>query len=483
MAAHIDVEVTQRRVLARLLSRGARTEWGRRHGYSKLSRYEVFAEAVPVCSYEKLRPWVMRMVGGESDVLWPGRVRRFAQSSGTSDGRSKYIPITDESLRVNHYRGGSDAVAHYLAHNPQSRLFEGRALILGGSFANGLTDLPKGTRVGDLSATLIDRIPAAAGLLRVPSKRIALMENWTEKLPLLARKAAQRKGITNLSGVPSWMLSVLKEVLAIMGKEDITQVWPRLEVFFHGGIAFDPYRAQYKEIIPSDRMHYLETYNASEGFFAVQDDPEVRAMSLLLDAGMFYEFEPLEGGAPVPAWQVEEGRVYALLLSGVNGLWRYGIGDTVRVRSLSPLRITIEGRTKHYINAFGEELMVHNAEQAVTAACVKHGCSVLNFTAAPLFETGATTNGCHQWVIEFAKQPADLPAFARTLDDELRRVNSDYDAKRTGDLFLTPLRVVVARQGLFDRWLASTGKLGGQRKVPRLCNDRRFIEPLLAANI
>ena len=476
-------EKCQRLELARLLARAADTEWGRRHNYRALRSYEDYARAVDVTPYEELRPLVMRMIAGEPDLLWPGRTLRYAQSSGTSDGKSKYIPVTDDSLRLSHYRGGADVVAHYLTLYPSSRLFAGKSFILGGSFAHEL-DLPQGSkvRVGDLSANLIDNINPLANLVRVPSKQIALMADWHEKLPALVH-AASRADVTNISGVPSWFLTVLRSMLEYCGASEIHEVWPHLEVFFHGGIAFGPYRDQYNAIIDPARMRYLETYNASEGFFAVQDTLESRAMLLLVDAGTFYEFIPLDNPAasPLPAWQLEPGRIYAMIISSANGLWRYPIGDTVRVETVSPLRITIAGRTKHYINAFGEEVMVHNTDAALARTCAELDCDVLNYTAAPVYTTSGH-RGRHQWLIEFARQPRSLDEFAARLDLNLTRENSDYQAKRSGNIFLDPLEIVVARPGLFDDWLESTGKLGGQRKVPRLSNDRKIMQQMLAFN-
>ena len=470
-------EKCQRLELARLLARAADTEWGRRHNYRALRSYEDYARAVDVTPYEELRPLVMRMIAGEPDLLWPGRTLRYAQSSGTSDGKSKYIPVTDDSLRLSHYRGGADVVAHYLTLYPSSRLFAGKSFILGGSFANEL-DL----RLGDVPANLIDNINPLANLVRVPSKQIALMADWHEKLPALVH-AASRADVTNISGVPSWFLTVLRSMLEYCGASEIHEVWPHLEVFFHGGIAFGPYRDQYNAIIDPARMRYLETYNASEGFFAVQDTLESRAMLLLVDAGTFYEFIPLDNPAasPLPAWQLEPGRIYAMIISSANGLWRYPIGDTVRVETVSPLRITIAGRTKHYINAFGEEVMVHNTDAALARTCAELDCDVLNYTAAPVYTTSGH-RGRHQWLIEFARQPRSLDEFAARLDLNLTRENSDYQAKRSGNIFLDPLEIVVARPGLFDDWLESTGKLGGQRKVPRLSNDRKIMQQMLAFN-
>lgn len=480
-------QAVQERVLRQLTSAARRTEAGEQGGFATMRSYADYARRVPVSDYADIRQQVERMVRGERDVLWPGRCKRFAQSSGTSDGKSKYVPVTADSLRINHYAGGRSAVARYLALYPDSRLFAGKSLILGGSFANELHGLPRGVRVGDLSANLIDAINPAVNLVRVPSKKIALMADWRRKLPALVA-ATLHEDVTNISGVPSWMLTVLREVLRASGAATVHDVWPRLEVFFHGGIAFGPYREQYRSITDPARMRYLETYNASEGFFAVADTTDPSAgMRLLLDAGVFYEFLPLDQlDAPhpeaLPAWRVEPGQVYALIISACNGLWRYSIGDTVRIESAEPLRISIAGRTRSYINAFGEEVMVHNTDAALAEACRLTGARALDYTAAPVFADGGR-RGRHQWLIEWHTPPADPADFADILDRALQAVNSDYQAKRTGGIFLDRLEIIAARPGLFDDWLASTGKLGGQRKVPRLANDRHIMDKILKMNI
>ncbi len=470
--------------LVKLIERAALTTIGRKYNFSRVRTYKQFASTVPLYRYEDLRPMIMRMVNGEKDVLWPGRTFHFAQSSGTSDGKSKYIPITTAALRKNHYQGASDVVSHYLNLNPDSRLFAGKGFILGGSFANEL-NLKPGTHVGDLSATLINNINPVVNLFRVPSKRVALMEDWSEKLPALV-DASINENITNLSGVPSWFLTVLKEVLKRKGASCIHEVWPNLEVFFHGGIAFAPYREQYEKICDMSKMHFLDTYNASEGFFAVQSDWETTAMLLLLDVGVFYEFIPIEdidSSTPevYPIWEIETGKTYELVITACNGLWRYRIGDTVTIEQTHPVKIKIAGRTKSFINAFGEELMVHNADDAITAASAATGAEVLNYTAAPVY-AGDNTHGRHEWLIEFSTKPADPAAFMRALDERLQHVNSDYAAKRNGNIFLDAPTLVIAEEGLFDRWLGSTGKLGGQRKIPRLSNNRDTIDDMLTFN-
>lgn len=478
-----NIRHVQLRQLDMLTRKGERTGYGKANKLKHTADYAAFAATLPVAGYPEIRHLVMAMVDGVPDILWPGVCRRFAQSSGTSDGRSKFIPVTADSLHLNHYPGASAAVAHYLANYPDSRMFSGRGFILGGSFATQL-QVPEGVKAGDLSAHLIEACGPLVDIYRVPPRDIALMEDWTQKVPALV-KASLRANVTNISGVPSWFLTVLRAVIAEAGVNTVHDVWPNLEVFFHGGIAMDPYRSQYAAITDPDRMRYVETYNASEGFFACQDLREPGSMLLLLDAGVFYEFVPLdEADDPhpahaVPAWEVEEGRTYALVITAPNGLWRYPIGDTVRIVSRDPLRIAIAGRTKAFINAFGEEVMVHNTDAALTRTCHAHGCEALNYTVAPVFADGGR-RGCHQWLIEWATPPADTAAFAADLDRALQDENSDYAAKRSGGIFLDPLEVIDARPGVFDAWLASTGKLGGQRKIPRISNDRHIIDAILS---
>lgn len=471
------VEVAQRRVLARLLHQARTTAVGEKYGFAAIASYEDFARIVPMVQYEDIRADVMRMVHGEKNILWPGQCRSFAQSSGTSGGKSKFIPVTDTSLRVNHYAGAALSVAAYLGAYPDSRLFGGKSLILGGSFANELLDVPADVCVGDLSATLIARINPAVNLFRVPDRKTALLADWTKKLPLIAEKAA-KEDITNISGVPSWFLTVLQTIIRQSGADTIHDVWPHLEVFFHGGIAFGPYREQYRAITDTSRMRYQENYNASEGFFAIQDCPDSRAMRLLTDIGVFYEFLPLGQELALPAWKVEPGCIYELIISSCNGLWRYRIGDTVHVESVEPLRITIAGRTKSFINAFGEEVMEWNTDAALTAACQITDASAANYTAAPVYAEDGH-KGRHQWFIEWNAVPhCGIDAFAAILDRELQRVNSDYQAKRSGNIFLDRLEIISVPAGTFDRWLKSTGKLGGQRKVPRLSNNRNIADSI-----
>ncbi len=385
--------------------------------------------------------------------------------------------MSDRVLKRCHYRGSSDVVARYLAEYKESHLFAGKALILGGSFATDLKLSRPGVKVGDLSAHLIDCINPVVGLLRVPDHDTALMQDWHEKLPALVKQVAS-ENVVSLSGVPSWMMTVLKEVLKLTGARTIREVWPNLEVFFHGGISFEPYREEYRRLIGDDNMRYFETYNASEGFFAVQYHRDERPMLLLMDVDTFYEFIPVTGGEPLPAWQLAKGKVYEMIITNSAGLYRYRLGDTVKVESLNPLTITIAGRTMQYINAFGEEVMVFNTDAALARTCKEMGVSAADYTAAPYFAT-CGTRGHHDWLVEWNGEEPDVREFARLLDENLRRENSDYDAKRSGDIFLDPLVVTTVPRGTFNRWLQATGKLGGQRKIPRLSPDRRYIDKIL----
>lgn len=480
-AAHS--EEIQRKVLHHLVAAAANTEWGKEHGFGEISSYEDFARQSPLTDYESTKGYIDRMRHGEADVLWRGRVKWYAKSSGTTNDKSKFIPVSPEGLKRVHYAGPRDAVAIYLHNNPKSRIFDGRSLILGGSHAPNY-NLP-GSLVGDLSAILIENIPSIVNTFRVPSKKTALLADFMEKRDKIAREA-MNKNVTNISGVPSWMLSVLDRMLELSGKKYVNEVWPNLEVFFHGGVAFTPYRERYHQIINNPEMNYMETYNASEGFFGIQNEPSDPAMLLMIDYDVFYEFIPLEEvGKPdakvVPLWNVELGKNYAMVITTSCGLWRYQIGDTVKFTSKNPYKFVISGRTKSFINAFGEELMVDNAEKGLAEACAKTGAVVAEYTAAPVFMD--VHGKCrHQWVVEFAKRPDDIEKFADELDKALQRINSDYEAKRSNNVTLQRLEIVEAKPGLFDRWLASKGKLGGQHKVPRLSNNRAIIDEILALN-
>lgn len=473
----------QQRVLQQLLSKAADTEYGQRFGFDSIRSYDDFAQRVPLNSYEELKGYIDRMRHGEKHVLWPGQVQWYAKSSGTTNDKSKFIPVSAEGLHDIHYQGGKDVVTFYLRNNPNSRLFDGKSLILGGSHSPNYN--VDGSLVGDLSAILIENINPLVNLMRVPRKRTALLSDFEVKRDRIAQECLH-KNITNISGVPSWMLSVLVRVMELSGKKYLEEVWPNLEVFFHGGIAFTPYRSQYEQLITSSKMHYMETYNASEGFFGIQDDPTDRSMLLMLDYGVFYEFIPLEEvGRPdatvVPLEGVEIGRNYAMVITTSCGLWRYMIGDTVEFTSKRPYKFIITGRTKYFINAFGEELIMDNAEKGLAYACEKTGAQVLEYTAAPVY-MDKNAKCRHQWLIEFSKDPDNLERFAQALDEKLQELNSDYEAKRSHNVTLQHLEVVKAKEGLFNDWLKQKGRLGGQHKVPRLSNSRKNMDELLEMN-
>lgn len=478
-----QAEALQEKQLKRLVADARQTEWGIKHAYNTIHHYEDFARLVPIQTYEEIKPYVERMRHGARNVLWPSEVKWYAKSSGTTNDKSKFIPVTREGLKQMHYKGPVDCVAYYLQTRPDSRFFDGKGLILGGSHAPNYN--LKHSLVGDLSAILIENIHPLANLLRVPSKEVALLSDFEEKMERIARGTIG-KNITNISGVPSWMMAVIKRVLEITGAQTLDEIWPNLEIFFHGGVSFAPYRETYKELIRSERMQYRETYNASEGFFGVQNDPADPAMMLMLDYGVFYEFIPLEEvGKPnpniVPLTGVEVGRNYAVVISNLCGLWRYLIGDTVRFTNKDPYKFVISGRTKHFINAFGEELVVENAEKGLQAACKATGAQVSEYTAAPVF-MGTDAKCRHQWLVEFSVAPDSMQHFVEVLDTTLQQVNSDYEAKRYKDITLQQLEVIPARPDLFHDWLKAKGKLGGQHKVPRLSNTREYIDDMLKLN-
>ena len=475
-----QAESLQADQLKKLVSKAVHTEWGVKHGYGTIRSYEDYIRQVPIQSYDDIKPYVERMRHGARNVLWPSQVRWYAKSSGTTNDKSKFIPVTSEGLKQMHYKGPADCLAYYLMTRPDSRFFDGKGLILGGSHAPNYN--LKHSLVGDLSAILIENIHPLANFLRVPSKEVALLSDFEEKMERITRSTIS-KNITNISGVPSWMMAVIKRVLEITGAQSLDEVWPNLEIFFHGGVSFAPYRETYQQLIRSPRMQYRETYNASEGFFGVQNDPTDPSMMLMLDYGVFYEFIPLEElGKPdptiLPLTGIEVGRNYAVVISNMCGLWRYLIGDTVRFTSKNPYKFVISGRTKHFINAFGEELVVENAEKGLQAACIATGAQVSEYTAAPVF-MGTDAKCRHQWLIEFSVAPDSIEHFTQVLDETLQQVNSDYEAKRYKDITLQRLEVIPARPDLFHDWLKAKGKLGGQHKVPRLSNTREYIDEML----
>ena len=477
-----NAEEIQNGVLKKLVDAASGTEWGRRYDFKNIKDYSGF-DKQPVQVYDDVKGYIDRMRHGEKDVLWPGTVKWYAKSSGTTNDKSKFIPVSADGLKKIHYRGGTDAVALYLGENPQSNFFSGKGLILGGSHSPNYN--LKDSLVGDLSAILIQNVNPLVNFIRVPSKKIALLSEFEEKVERIASSTIN-KNVTNISGVPSWMLAVIKRILEKTGAETLDQVWPNLEVFFHGGVCFTPYREQYKSIIPSSKMHYMETYNASEGFFGLQNSLSDPAMLLMIDYDVFYEFIPLdelENEHPniVPLWGVEVGKNYAMVISTSCGLWRYIIGDTVKFTQKNPYKFIITGRTKHFINAFGEELMVDNAEKGLQVACKETGAQVLEYSAAPVF-MDANAKCRHQWLIEFSKMPDSVEHFRKVLDKALQSINSDYEAKRHKDITLQELEIIVARPGLFHDWLKQKGKLGGQHKIPRLSNNREHIESMLKLN-
>lgn len=475
-----------------LLNKAKNTEFGEQHyfdlilGQGKRRQQEdAFRRLVPLSTYDQLKPWIERMLYGEEDILWPGLCKWFAKSSGTTSDKSKYIPITNDALRYTHMRGGTDSVVIYLMINPHATMLDnmGKGLILGGSFSDEV--FPKGIKAGDLSATLIKNVSPVVNKMRVPNKKIALMQEWEAKLDALTDAVMDDKNITSISGVPSWMLGVLEKVLEKKGAKDITEVWPNLEVFFHGGIAFGPYRERYKKLIPSEKMHYLETYNASEGFFGIQSSWYDQSLQLIVDNRIYYEFIPMSeydesnsNMKAIPLRDVELGVNYAMVIS-TPGLWRYIIGDTVKFTQKDPFKFVITGRTKAFINAFGEELMVSNADEALSRTCAEMNCQVAEYTAAPTFAKDGK-KAHHTWIIEFAKSPKDVNAFAELLDKNLQSVNSDYEAKRYKDIFLDRLELIQSPRGCFEEWLrVKKGKLGGQVKIPRLSNSRQYLEEML----
>ncbi|MDP4223500.1 MAG: GH3 auxin-responsive promoter family protein [Bacteroidota bacterium] len=470
---------TQQEVLFKILSFAASTEWGKTFGYTTIRSVREYQSRVPVRPFEAYLPFIERMLKGEVNITWPGYIKWFAKSSGTTSTKSKFIPISRESLEECHFQAAKDILTIYTLNYPETKIFSGKGLTLGGS--NKINQYSEKSIYGDLSAVLIWNAPFYAELVRTPKQKIALIEDFEEKLELIT-KTTVYQNVTSFSGVPSWYLTLIKYVLAYTGKSNLLEVWPNLEVFFHGGVSFTPYREIYSQLIPGDQMHYMETYNASEGFFGIQDDPLKADMLLMLDYGIFYEFIPsdrLNTDSP-PVYtigEVQPGVNYAMVISTNGGLWRYLIGDTIIFTSTNPYRFRISGRTKHFINAFGEEVIVDNADKALEAACRGTGAVITEYTAGPVY-MGAKSRGTHEWIIEFEKAPEDLGRFTDLLDETLKSINSDYEAKRNKDINLVRPIIKQVPQGTFNRWLKSKNKLGGQNKVPRLSNTREYIEEL-----
>lgn len=470
----------QQEIFQNLIAQAENTEFGKKNHFNEVTSYAEFKEKVPLQTYESLKPYIDRVMEGEDQVLWPSETKWFAKSSGTTSERSKFIPVSKESLFDCHYKGGKDLLALYYENFPDRKLYNGKHLIVGGSAQIIPIDID--SYFGDLSAIIVKNLPWWAEIRRTPSKEIALMSEWEEKIEKMARETIQ-EDVYILAGVPSWTFVLLQKVLEISGKKHIKEVWPNLELFLHGGVNFEPYRQSFEKLIPSSEMHYVETYNASEGFFGIQDVPNSNELLLMLDYGIFYEFIPMSGFRGVDSETVVDlsgvkpGENYAVVISTNGGLWRYILGDTVQFTSTQPFRFKITGRTKSFINVFGEEVIVENAEKAIAQACVRTNALIQEFTAGPVY-LAEGKKGKHEWIVEFTQHPENLGVFEQILDEELRTINSDYDAKRQKNLLLENLEVKVAKSGTFDAWLKSKNKLGGQHKIPRLSNDRTILEEI-----
>jgi len=473
----------QAETLYKLLEMGQDTEWGKMHNFSNINNYNDFKKATPITDYNVLKPYINRIMQGEQNILWPTPIKWFAKSSGTTDDKSKFIPVSKEALEECHFRGGKDVYSLYTNLNPNTTIYNGKALALGGS--HQICNMSADSYYGDLSAILMQNLPFWVEFYRTPDLSIALMDEWERKLELLALET-MNEDVTHLAGVPSWTLILFKKILEISGKATINEVWPNFELFIHGGVNFGPYRDQFKKILLCEKTKYFETYNASEGFFAIQNNLESDDMLLMLDLGVFYEFIPIqeihkEDPTVISLEDVEIGENYALVISTNSGLWRYMIGDTVAFTQKYPFKIKITGRTKHFMNAFGEEVIVENADHALKYACEKTGAIIAEYTAAPLF-MGDKNKGAHQWLIEFEKMPQEMHVFEESLDIKLKSVNSDYEAKRYKDIALSQPQVLSIKKGVFYEWMKHKGKLGGQHKVPRLANNRTIADEIISIN-
>jgi len=474
------VEV-QKEWLERLVADGCNTIYGQKHNFNEIQNYSDFVKNVPLKDYDDVKVWVERAVQGEENVLWPGDTKWFAKSSGTTSDRSKFIPVTKDSLEECHYKGGKDLLAIYYSHFPSTKLYRGKHLVVGGTAEQNT--LRPDSYTGDLSSIILKNLPWWVEIKRIPSRETALMSEWEEKIEKLAEET-MNEDVSSISGVPSWTLVLLNRILEKKGKSDIREVWPNLELFMHGGVSFKPYEKEFKKIIPHEDMHYIESYNASEGFFGIQDEINGDLL-LMLDYGIYFEFIPMseykgtQSEKVFGLQDVELGENYAMVITTNGGLWRYIIGDTIRFTSIKPYRFVVSGRTKHYINVFGEELIVDNSDNAIKAACEQTNSLLKDYTACPIYMENGKQGG-HEWIIEFSKEPEDMDVFSKILDTNLRELNSDYDAKRTKDLSLNFPLIHKARPNLFDDWLKSNNKLGGQHKVPRLSNDRKIVEQILS---
>lgn len=472
----------QLEVFHRLITAARYTEWGRQYDYGSITSPDRFRERVPLQDYTQVKPYVDRLRAGEQNLLWPTDIRWFAKSSGTTNAKSKFIPVSREALEECHYKGGKDLLALHYSMSPQSKLYQGMTMVIGGS--STIEPVRTDAYTGDLSAIIIRNLPIWVEVRRTPVIETALMENWEEKVERMARET-MREDVRSIAGVPSWTLVILKRILEITGRKHMLEVWPNLELFMHGGVSFRPYRDQFKALFPSPTVNYLESYNASEGFFGITDRHRADDLLLMLDYGIFFEFIPVEDldreQPPTKLLhEVEVDRHYALVISTNAGLWRYMPGDTVRFTSVRPYRIQVSGRTRSFINAFGEELIVENADRGIEAACQATGAVVSDYTAGPIYMEREARGG-HEWVVEFDRMPTDLDTFTSVMDETMRALNSDYDAKRRGDLALQRPRLHAVPKGTFFHWMKQRGKLGGQNKVPRLANDRVLLDQLLLA--
>ncbi|MFN3801310.1 GH3 auxin-responsive promoter family protein [Belliella pelovolcani] len=473
----------QNEILFELIQEARRTDFGKKYGFADIVTYADFARQVPIHDYEQMKPYIEETMKGRQNIIWPTEIEWFSKSSGTTSSRSKYIPVSQEALEECHFKGGKDMISLYVNNYPDSKLFSGKALTIGGSLSENPLASRSKSKVGDISAVITHNLPIWVQMARTPSLETALMDEWEAKIDKMAREVMD-ENVTSISGVPTWTIVLLQRILELKKAKNILEVWPNIEVFFHGAVAFGPYRSLFKELIPTEKMRYMETYNASEGFFGIQDQRDSDELLLMLDYGIFYEFIPMEewereNPKVVPLSQVELGKNYAILITTNAGLWRYKIGDTVKFTSIEPYRIKISGRTKHFINAFGEEVIVENAEKAVQEAADATGATITNFTAAPVYFGDSKSKGAHEWVIEFRKMPVDQEFFVQCLDETLRKINSDYDAKRYKDMALTKPKVHLVSEGVFETWMRSRGKLGGQNKVPRLSNTREHLDEVL----
>jgi len=471
----------QAELFDKMIALSKETEWGVKYNYARIKNYSDFQQQVPLQEYPDIQPYVDRLMNGEQNILWSTDTKWFAKSSGTTSNRSKLIPVTQESLADCHYKGGKDLLAIYYDNYPNRKLYNGKHLIIGGSAQ--INHLSADSYFGDLSAIIVKNLPWWAEIRRTPSKEIALMTEWESKIEKMALSTIE-EDVYIIAGVPSWTMVLANKILEITGKNNLKEVWPNLELFMHGGVSFEPYREQFKRLIPDPEMHYVETYNASEGFFGIQDQKDSDELLLMLDYGIFYEFIPMDSFDDVNSKividlrQVQTNVNYALVISTNGGLWRYIVGDTITFSSIHPYRFKISGRTKSFINTFGEELIVENAENAIAYACLKTNAQIAEYTAAPIYMTNLEHGG-HEWLIEFVNQPENIERFTLLLDEHLREINSDYDAKRYHDMILNKPNIRIVPSGTFSNWLKSLGKLGGQNKVPRLSNNRLIMEQIL----